>query len=118
MTTNEVKPHKVLSPSEMLDTLNTIRDIQGEIVCHIQAWLHQPRPEVDERFNAARQSEATLLEQVMSFDRRNWNKCRPLTDEALLKAERHKRKAEREAQRRARLRQQAEAAQPTEGEGL
>lgn len=119
MTTSEVKPHKVLSPSEMLDTLDAIRDVQAEVVCHVQTWLHQPRPEVDERFIAARNREAEMLKQIMTFDRRNWNKSRPPADEASIKAEqRRRRRADQEIQRRARLRQEAEAAQPAEGEGL
>jgi hypothetical protein len=116
--TGEIK-HKVFSPTEMLDTLDAIRDVQAEVICHIQAWLHDPRPEVDERYTAARQSEAKLLEQVMAFDRRVWNKGRPPADEASIKAEqRRRRRADQEIQRRARQRQEAEAAQPAEGEGL
>lgn len=102
--TSEIKPHKVLSPSEMSDTLDAIRDLQAEVVCHVKTWLHHPRPEVDERFIAARQREAKMLEQVMVFDRRNWNKGRPPADEAVLKAEalakKRKRRAEQAAQRR------------------
>jgi hypothetical protein len=80
--TSEIKPHKVPSPAEMSDTLDAIRDVQAEVVCHVKTWLHHPRPEVDERFMAARQRETAMLEQIMVFDRRNWNKGRPPADEA------------------------------------
>ena len=119
MTTSEIKPYKVLSPSEMADTLDAIRDLQAEVVCHVKTWLHQPRPEVDERFNAARNREAAMFEQIMAFDRRNWNKGPPPADQAVLKAqktetERLQRRAELARQRRL---QQKTSAQP-EGDGL
>jgi hypothetical protein len=103
--TNEIKPHKVLTPTEMLETLDAIRDLQAEVICHVKTWLHHPRPEVDERFIAARQREAKMLEQIMVFDRRAWNKGRTPADEALLKAEaltkkRKRRRADQAIQRR------------------
>jgi hypothetical protein len=118
MTTSEIKVHKVLSPSEMLDTLDAIRDVQAEVVCHVQTWLHHPRPEVDERFIAARNREAAMLEQIMTFDRRNWNKGRPPADEALLKAEALAKRRRRRAEQAVQRRYHSAAPDQPEGEGL
>jgi hypothetical protein len=111
--TSEIKPHKVLSPAEMSDTLDAIRDLQAEVVCHVKTWLHHPRPEVDERFIAARRSEAEMFEQIMAFDRRLWPKT--AADEALLKAEALAKKRKRRAEQAAMRRHRDDQA---EGQGL
>jgi hypothetical protein len=104
--TNEIKPHKVLSPAEMSDTLASVADIQAEILLHIRLWLHQPTPELDARYTAARQSEATMLEQVMAFDRRAWRKAEAEAEAEALKAaeaivdKRKRRRAEQAVRRR------------------
>lgn len=116
--TNEIKPHKVLSPSQILDSLDAIRDVQSEVICHVQTWLHDPRPEVDERFNAARQREAEMLERVMAFDRRTWNKGRPPDTKASLKAEADAKRRRLRAEQQARYRARQEAEAQPEGEGL
>ena len=116
MTTSEIKRYKALTPNETLETLASIADIQAEIRTHVRLWLHQPTPELDERFMAARQREAAMFEQVMMFDRRIWNQGRALSKQAMLKAaetERRRRRTEQERQRRAKRQE----VQP-EGEGI
>lgn len=109
-----IKPYKVLSPTEMIEALDAIREAQAEIVCHVQAWLNEPRREVDERYIAARQREAVLMETIMAFDRRLWRKADVAAEAALKAEQRRRRKADQQAQYRARQRPDD---QP-EGEGL
>jgi hypothetical protein len=112
---NEIKPFKPLGPAEMMDTLAAIAELQAEILLHIRFWLREPTPELDARYTAARQREATMLETVMAFDRRVWNKGRPPADEASIKAEALAKKRRKRAEAAAQSRYHDD--QP-EGEGL